>query len=757
MITTIKNKQFMGSGLRSGGTGLGALLCAGLMAISLGQGTAQAATGPFCTAQAGGPQTGNPVLFVTQVPIHADFATIGSVFANHSADMGSVGRGGDLYIRYPDGTLCNLTREGGYGMDGFQGDDAIAVRDPAMHWSGTKAIFSMVVGGPGQQFEYEDYYWQLYEVTGLGMGDAVTITKVPNQPLDFNNVQPIYDSEDRIVYVSDRPRNGARHLYPQHDEYESTPTPTGLWRLDPGNGELILLQHSPSGSFDPIIDSYGRVVFIRWDHLQRDQQAGSTCNSGTFNYSDESANATVVMNGNDPDCTEVFPEPRPAQTDLLAGTNLNGHRINHFFPWMINQDGSGEETLNHIGRHELHGYFDRAMNDDPNLIEFIDTVSGRVNPNSILNFLHVREDPTQPGRFLGTAAPEFDSHASGQLIAIAGAPADNPDQMVVEYITHPDTRGTADSPDHSGHYRDAAELMNGMVISSHTHETGGVGAYDFRIKTLQTASNGFQESGASLTPGIVRNISYWDPDNLVTHSGPMWELNAVEVRARTIPGAVNEPALSAPEQAVFDDEGVSVSEFRQFLRENGLALMVARDITSRDDADRQQPFNIQVPGGVASIPVGGTVYEVSFLQYVQGDQIRGIGGASDPRDGRRVIAQWLHHPRSVAINPPVSNAPPGSVAVAPDGSTAAFVPTRRAMAWQTTEPDGTPVVRERYWITFQPGEIRVCDGCHGVNQVNHMGGGQAQNEPEALRLLLQHWRDFVVNDDLFSDSLEDSP
>ena len=37
-----------------------------------------------------------------------------------------------------------------------------------------------------------------------------------------------------------------------------------------------------------------------------------------------------------------------------------GLRLNHFFPWMINQDGSGEETLNHVGRHELFGYFNRS-------------------------------------------------------------------------------------------------------------------------------------------------------------------------------------------------------------------------------------------------------------------------------------------------------------------------------------------------------------------------------------------------------------
>src|SRR5215475_3449289 len=51
----------------------------------------------------------HPILFVTQVPIAEDFGTIGSVFANHRGDIEDAGRGGDLYIVYPDGALRNLT------------------------------------------------------------------------------------------------------------------------------------------------------------------------------------------------------------------------------------------------------------------------------------------------------------------------------------------------------------------------------------------------------------------------------------------------------------------------------------------------------------------------------------------------------------------------------------------------------------------------------------------------------------------------
>ncbi|MBK9655292.1 MAG: hypothetical protein IPO66_07405 [Rhodanobacteraceae bacterium] len=115
--------------------------------------------------------TPNPILFVTQVPVPVDFAAVGSTFANHLASMNSVYRGGDLWIRYPNGTLRNLTAEAGFGMSGFQGTNAIAVRDPHVHWNGSKAVFSMVVGAP-LAVQVLTYRWQLYEVSGLGQEPA---------------------------------------------------------------------------------------------------------------------------------------------------------------------------------------------------------------------------------------------------------------------------------------------------------------------------------------------------------------------------------------------------------------------------------------------------------------------------------------------------------------------------------------------------------------------------------------------------------
>jgi hypothetical protein len=711
----------------------------------------------------------NPILFVTQVPVYEDYTTVGSAIGNQGGALDAAPRGGDLMIRYPDGTLRNLTQELGYNTftpggcnnnAGCLGANAIAVRDPAVHWDGTKAVFSMVVGAATQQYQYKTYYWQLYEITGLGKNETAVLTKVPNQPANYNNISPTYGSDDRIIFTSDRPRDGSAHLYPQLDEYESAPTVTGLWSLDPTTGDLFLLNHAPSGAFTPFVDSFGRVIFSRWDHLQRDQQADSDYGSNapfspangcpaycSFNYASEAANAQRIASRD-----EVFPEPRAYRADLLQGTNLNGHSFNDFGAWQINQDGTSEETLNHIGRHELHVYMEPSLNDDP-VLKYSGTYSSpHANTNHVENFLQIEQDPTDPNRYFGIDVPEFGTHASGQIISIIGAPNIGADAMAVTYWTHRDTAGFTSNPgpNNTGHYRDILPLSSGTLVAAHTAYTdydsnagASISHYDFRLKTLKQLSSGYWGPDQPLTNGINKTISWWSPDVVKTYSGPLWEWEAVEVRARPRPQASVSP-LPSVEQSVFTQAGVNLAAFQQYLRDNNLALMVVRNVTQRDDFDLQQPFNLRVPNGAQTLSKnyknGDKIYDVSFLQLFQGDQIRGYGGTVNPYAGRRVLAQYMHDSAAMAANPPLNNAPPSSVAVASDGSVAAFVPARRAMTWQTTDGNGTGVVRERMWITFQPGEIRVCASCHGVNDKDQAGNVTVTNAPQALLQVLQTWK-----------------
>ncbi len=670
-----------------------------------------------------------PIMFVTQPPHGDDFATTNSVFGNHNARADAATRGGDLYIRYGDGSLRNLTAEAGFGLTVRQ---EIAVREPSVHWSGAKALFSMVIGGTTLN-DLTPVYWQIYEVAGFGQGQTARITKIP-QPTDFNNVSPIYGTDDRIIFTSDRPRNGNRAIYPQLDEYESTATNTGVWSMNPDGSDLKLLDHAVSGDFTPIIASDGRLLFTRWDHLQRDQQNNEGASSfGAFNYASESGTQQLSTSA------EVYPELRVQP----AGSFTHGHTMNQFFPWQMNEDGSGLETLNHIGRHEFLNYFDSAHNGLP---EFI-APSGR---RSAMNVLQMKEDPTRPGYFFATSAAEFRSHASGQIIGLNSPESMNPDNFQVDYIQDPIAGaivedGQAAPSNHPGHFRNPTPLTDGSLIAVRTTSPFGDRAvsgqlssrYDFHLVRLARGTPYWTVAERLIPGGINKSVSYWDNQTYaqVSYSGPMWELDPVEVAARTRPARHSNPLPNIEAQILRDELGgqAGVDQLAAFLSTRNLALVVSRNVTRR--ADRQQDFNLRIAGSStvtadpAAIPI-----DIAFLQFYQGDLIRGYSGF---HGGRRPIAQVMHD----GLNPDVVGSPPGSVKLGLDGSMAAFVPARRALSWQLARQDGAPVVRERYWVTFAPGEMRSCANCHGINTTDtvlHLP--PPTNPPEALRDLARWYK-----------------
>lgn len=665
----------------------------------------------------------NPILFVTQVPTRGDeFASRGSTFANHRSHIGGVPRGGDLMIRYPDGSLRNLTQEAGFGMSGQQGTNAIAVREPTVHWDGQKALFSMLTGAP-PRYQHASNPWQIYEVSGLGQGQTVQITKVAGQPTAYNNISPLYTSDDQILFTSDRPRDGRAHLHPQLDEYESTPTIVGIYKLDRATGQLDLLNHTPSGAFSPTIDSAGRVIFIRWDHLQRDQQADAgTYGANNFANEDAGTAAGAVQ-------PEVFPEARLGMSSPYGA--VNGLTYNLFTPWEMNQDGTHELSLNHIGRHELtFGYMPKSFANDSHLQ---DNTGSAPRANSFYvrmdgGLFHMREDPTEPGTFYTVYAREFYELSAGRQILRMRSPVGLNAEAISLVPVTPSESGEP------GRYRDVQPLASGHLVASYLPQAtvpttrGG----SVRLVNLVRGANGQFTRTETLTPGITKTVTWWDPDNAQTYSGELWELEPAEVVARTRPPLRTVPTEQG-ERTIFQQEGVDEVAFRAWMKERNLALVVVRNQTHRDRGDRQQPFNLRVPGGVSTTATSGPLYDISHFQVLQANLVRGYNGQA----GRRPL------PQPTALNDalhPTRLGPVSSVGISADGSSAAFVPARRALTWQTTDANGEPIVRERLWVTMQPGEIRTCSGCHGEN-VAHQAGGAASTAPtQAMRDLLRHWK-----------------
>lgn len=723
------------------------LLCLFIFGLSLAflvacekQGNTAAPTAGTARAQ-----PSYPIVFVTQVPLDDDKNTRLSAFANHRSTPHDVPRGGDLMLWSPDGNLRNLTQEAGLGKDGMQDERAIAVREPSVHPDGDKLIVSMLMGNPTAHHPKLNT-WQLYEVSQLGKGQAVRFQKIPHQDPRYHYVSPLYADNGDLIFTSDLPRNGQAHLSPQLDEYEATPSVTGIWKMQRDTGKLSLLSHTPSGAFTPIIDQFGRIVFTRWDHLQQDQLAdrdrdaernGVALPFRSFNFSDESAQAKKL-----PSRAEFFPESRVGSESVYGP--VSAYRNNFFTPWQINQDGSKEETLNHLGQHELGaGALTPSFIQDPQLSRQVNIAwrRNRLAMRSEGGLFHLKEDPLEAGTFYAINARESASFTTDSIVKLQAPPQRNPEDIELIAVT------TTNASDRliEGRYRNPLPLSDGRLIASHTSAQlppeEDASLPDLRLRFLERKSGATTLSPAAyLTPGIHKKISWWDGQNLRHFEGNLWELDAVELRPRKI-AAVPKITLDAPEQQVFQEVAIDEQALRHWLRERKLALIITRNQTQRDRADRQQPFQLRVPGGVATTAATkeakdqppARIYDISHFQILQAEQVRAYPG----RPGRRNLAQPIQDFQPLNHS---DHSLPSAVRIAADGSTAAFVPAERALTWQTTDANGKPVVRERNWVSFQSGEIRTCAACHGINRRDQANFPAPTQPPQALRELLQSWK-----------------
>jgi hypothetical protein len=656
------------------------------------------------------------------------------------------------------------------------------------------------------QFVWQLYEITLLTQAQLGANMKPVVTMVANQP-PYNNVFPTYGLGGSIVFASDRPYNGQAHLL-QREEYLGLPTVSGLWSLDPASAaSLKLLHHSPSGAFSPTVDSAGRLIFDSWDHLSRDSEAVTDSRNGiaaapynesftqTFNgsgnFADESAGSPFTqVTAMAASTWDIFPEPRNFDKKSLIddfANNLNGNAQNIFLPWMINLDGTGGEMLNHVGRHEIAAGLARNFKNDPNLVD----LNASVNPGYggmgvrtfFNNFLWPHEDPLKPGTFYGSDSADLGTHGAGQIVKLnnAGTKPDgtplNPDGITVTYVT-PGANGAAkpafipivqasinlppsgqpplSAANAENLYRTPVPLADGSLIASlaagvrQTDFNNGSVAqpstlYSFRLTSLKPSGQTFVPD-VMLTPGLTITTSYYVGPTLVSYSGAAWELDAVEIAPRPVP-VPSSYGIDPIEAGVFAASGVHVPTFQNYLRSINASLSVSRDVTKRDLHDRQQPFNLKISwSNTKTTGVAGTVYNVGWIQFFQADVRRGylLGGAT-PAAGRRIVATPLHD--TMAENVQTPGAPPGAVRLGDDGSFAAIVPAGKAMTWHLQDDDvkKTSQVKERFWITFQPGEIRTCANCHGINTSDQSGSvanpvGKPTNAPKALADLLLQWK-----------------
>jgi hypothetical protein len=634
----------------------------------------------------------------------------------------------------------------------------------------------MVVGAPTNSADTTPFHWQLYELTNLDSVIANTNTtpafaKVSNQPTNANNVTPCYATDGRIIFMSDMPYNGFNAL----DEYKGWPTITGTYSLEPATADLKMIEHTPRGAFNPFIDSFGRLIVTRWDHLSQDPLAvddrlavanGGISTNGSFNFLFETPNSPAQATN----IGETFPEPRNTDTAAKAALGVNGNTFNFFFPWALDEDGGNEEFLNHAGRHEMQtsGMLQSFVG-DTNLFSFTNLASriasgvSAANTNGIGALIQIVEDPRTNGLYWGVQAQDISifggSHSAGQILTLTGGSNVNPTNMVVNNITAPQTASPVNAGA-LGLFRNPLPMSDGKLIAAWTPRastsstfgfdtnigtaTFPISQYSFRLMTL-TNTNPYWTTNQFITAGISNTFIYYEGALLVTNSAFQWELQPVEVRAKSIPAPVRS-GVSSIEQQVFVAEGVDLQTFQADLAKRNLALCISRNVTARDAADKQQPYNLQVPGGVSSIANSGKTYDITHLTFLQADYLRGYSnGPAGIQPGRRILAAPMHATTNLNYVSSQTNAPVGGTELMSDGSQATIIPASRAVTWHLTGVTNDSVVKERYWISFRPGEVRTCANCHGINAVDQLGRTSPTNSPLALHKLLQLWRTNSAN------------
>jgi len=153
-----------------------------------------------------------------------------------------------VYWGYAEGSrLCRMNLRTGE-LNVLLEDAKGGVRDPQMHYSGEKVLFSYRPGG--------SHTFHLYEINIDGTG----LTQLTDGPDD--DIEPTYCPDGSIVFCSSRCRRFVNCWFTRV---------AALYRCDGDGGKIRML--SPNNDHDntPWVLSDGRILYMRWEYVDRSQ------------------------------------------------------------------------------------------------------------------------------------------------------------------------------------------------------------------------------------------------------------------------------------------------------------------------------------------------------------------------------------------------------------------------------------------------------------------------------------------------------
>jgi len=186
--------------------------------------------------------TNQPILFVVRNQYQTDHHNTHTMFpsALNETNTGYY-EGGNSALKVFDpatGLVRTILDAGATGV----------VRDPDVHFSGTRIVFAW-------RKSLADCY-HIYEINTDGSG-LKQLTALP----DVDDFDPIYMPDDRIVFVSGRePKYVMCNKHLSHN----------LYRMDADGANITQIAKSTLFEGHPSLMSDGRILYDRWEYVDRD-------------------------------------------------------------------------------------------------------------------------------------------------------------------------------------------------------------------------------------------------------------------------------------------------------------------------------------------------------------------------------------------------------------------------------------------------------------------------------------------------------
>ncbi len=200
---------------------------------------------------------------------------------------------------HPGGRLCRLNLKTGKVTTLLDDEDG-GVRDPQVHYDGTKILFSYRKGGQP--------YYHLYEINT----DGSALRQLTDGP--FDDVEPTYLPDGDIVFGSSRCNRWVPCYYTQV---------AVLYRCD-GNGQGIrALSANTEHENTPWVLPDGRILYQRWEYVDRSQVGYHHL----WTMNPDGTGQMVYFGNQQPNTVMIDAKPVPG-TDAVVASFSPGHGRN---------------------------------------------------------------------------------------------------------------------------------------------------------------------------------------------------------------------------------------------------------------------------------------------------------------------------------------------------------------------------------------------------------------------------------------------